>query len=112
MAITGAYNFKGIALPNAYLRIGAITGDKRAGWTGRVGVFADAVAAADVTDDGVIEGTGATIPVTRTPAPLEEVSISVGYDATKSPYTLLYEALLASPLGVGMVSVSEPGQTP
>jgi hypothetical protein len=110
MAITGAYNFKGIDLPNAYLRFVSISGTNKSGWVGQVGVYASAAAAADVTDEGTVVGTTQTIPVTRTPAPLDTLSVSAGYDATKSLYEVLYAALKAQPYAAGMTDVLESGQ--
>lgn len=111
MAITGAYTFKGIDLPNAYLRFVNISGTAKAGWSGSAGVYANAAAAADITEQATIEGTSDATTVVRTPAPLDTLSVTAAADATKTPYELLYAALKAQPFAAAMTDVFEAGQT-
>lgn len=50
MAKQAAIAYKGIDLPEAYIRINRIFGGKKEGWNAVVGVYKDAEAAADVSN--------------------------------------------------------------
>lgn len=72
MAVKGNYNFRGMAIANAYLKVTQITGSE-SGWTAQVGVYADPTA----TD------------------PLETLMKSVGYRAGIDPFSDVEDKLLA-----------------
>lgn len=74
MALQTHFNFKGIDIPAAYLRVDRVFGGKRAGWNSVVGVYASASAAADQQ-------------------PLEQFNQAAEYVAEEPPHLLIYAAL-------------------
>ena len=77
MAITQSYNFQGVTISNAYIRVDRVFGGKREGWNSVVSVYASQEAA-------------------EIYAPLEQLNQSAPYDdGEMNPYKKLYAALKA-----------------
>lgn len=77
MAITQSYDFQGVTISNAYIRVDRVFGGKRGGWNSVVSVYASQEAA-------------------EIYAPLEQLNQSVPYDENEmNPYKKLYAALKA-----------------
>lgn len=81
MAVKGTYNFRGMMVPDVYLKVIQITGNE-AGWTAQIGAYANATA----TD------------------PLETFVKAVGYRAGIDPFGDLEEKLMADYPGFVRVS--------
>ncbi|MDD3150984.1 MAG: hypothetical protein PHV68_09130 [Candidatus Gastranaerophilales bacterium] len=77
MAITQSYDFQGVTISNAYIRVDRVFGGKREGWNSVVSVYASQEAS-------------------ETCAPLEQLNQSAPYDdGEMNPYKKLYAALKA-----------------
>ena len=77
MAITQSYDFQGVTISNAYIRVDRVYGGKREGWNSVVSVYASQEAAETCT-------------------PLEQFNQSAPYDECEmNPYKKLYTALKA-----------------
>jgi hypothetical protein len=73
MALTQPYDFRGITIPAAYIRVDRIFGGKREGWNSVIGVYASAESAANGDE------------------PLEQYNQPAEYaDAEPNPYKLIY----------------------
>jgi hypothetical protein len=81
MAVKGTYNFRGMQVPDVYLKVTQITGNE-AGWTAQVGAFANST----------------------TVDPLETFVKAVGYRAGIDPFIDLEDKLLQDFAGFVRVS--------
>jgi hypothetical protein len=114
MALRVSTEFKGFAVPTAYIRINHIMGGKVEGWHGVASMYKDAVTAAkSVVSGSVAEPTtpeearraqheARLMQAEERKNVLEQVNIHVPYVDGGHPYILLYGALkarLATQLG-------------
>jgi hypothetical protein len=77
VAITQSYDFQGVTISNAYIRVDRVFGGKREGWNSVVSVYASQEAAEIYT-------------------PLEQLNQMAEYDENEAnPYKKLYAALKA-----------------
>jgi hypothetical protein len=83
MAIQGTYTFKGLSVPNAFVRVLSLTGGEN-GWTANIGVFASTVE----------------------PTPLETYTLMTPYRAGADPIGDVEDTLLSKPEYMGFVRVS------
>jgi len=125
MAIKTNYNFKGINIPDATIRIIRVFGSSREGWGSLVGVYntttEDIPAAAEVTEERLVSGgnkVGDTeaiyetvVLVTASEAStkevlnlLEEFNFNVPFSEDKRGYKALYEGLMAKYGGIRVES--------
>jgi len=76
MAKQVSISFKGIELPEAYVRINRVFGGKKEGWNAVVGVYKDAEAAKEMTNT------------------LDVYNVTAEYSTDEmNPFTLLYAAI-------------------
>ena len=86
MAIKSNYDFKGISIADAYIRIDRLWGSSKENWTALVGVY-------NLTEETVpaVEGIDAT---TKTVYNLiEDFNHSCGYEDDKRGYASMYASL-------------------
>jgi len=125
MAIKTNYNFKGINIPDATIRIIRVFGSSREGWSSLVGVYntttEDIPAVAEVTEERLVSGgnkAGDTeaiyetvVLVTASEAStkevlnlLEEFNFNAPFSEDERGYKSLYEGLMAKYGGVRVES--------
>ena len=92
MAIQTIYNFKGITIPNAYIRVARIWGSSKEGWTALVeacvGEEYTTPAMGTEGEEGYTPETAATRKVC-----FDSFNISAGYVADERGYQSIYKAL-------------------
>lgn len=112
MAIKTNYNFKGVEVKDAYIRIDRLWGSSRDGWTALVGVYTktikDIPAVEEVTEERLVtEATAEAEAVYETVVvveameatqveelnKIEEFNISASYENDERGYKTLYKAL-------------------
>jgi len=101
MAIQTDYNFNGLTIPNAYVRIDRLWGSSREGWSSLVGVYMEVVmpAVAAVGIEGE-EGFIPAQPETTVKNLIKEFNHSVGYKAEERGYVSLYTSLMVDIGGI------------
>ncbi len=103
MAIKTNYNFKGINIPEATIRITRVFGSSREGWSSLVGVYnttIETIEAKEATEfEPAIEAS--TKEVLNL---LEEFNFNVPFSEDKRGYKALYEGLMAKYGGIRVES--------
>jgi hypothetical protein len=97
MAIRTDYNFKGINVPDATIRIIRVFGSSREGWNSLVGVYNTAIETAPATED--TEATAKEVMNL-----IEEFNFNAEFSKDKRGYKSLYEGLMAKFGGVRVES--------
>lgn len=95
MAIKGSLQLFGVTFPNAYLRLGGVSGGKQSGiWQADVQVFSDGGAAALAYEQVRVtnpEADSSAMDAARVPANLP--MISGPFSGSDTPYAVLYPLL-------------------
>jgi hypothetical protein len=101
MAIQTNYDFNGLTIPNAYVRIDRLWGSSREGWNSLVGVYME-VAAPAISAVGIEgeEGYVPAQPATMNKNLIKEFNHSTPYVAGERGYVSLYISLMADLGGV------------
>lgn len=86
MAIQTTYNFKGITIPNAYIRVARIFGSSREGWNSLIDVCVDETYTTVIDE---VETTSTRKSV------VESFNLSAPYNADERGYVSVYNALKA-----------------
>lgn len=104
MAIKTNYNFKGIEVKNAKIKVIRISGNSKEGWSSSVGVYNTTVETVPVTVDkdlkGLIvenEGVVETSVVTKeveVDKLIDQFNINVAFTEGERGYTSIYKALM------------------
>ena len=94
MAIQTNYKFKGITIPNAYIRVARIWGSSKEGWTALVEACVDEEYTTPATGTEGEEGYTPESTATRKVA-FDSFNISAGYVADERGYVSIYKALQA-----------------
>ena len=93
MAIKTNYNFKGIEVKDAYIRIDRVFGSSKEGWNSLVGVYN--ITTEEVPAIEASEGVEAQEATTRTVYnKLEEFNHNASYVADERGYVTLYKSLM------------------
>jgi hypothetical protein len=94
MAIQTTYNFKGITIPNAYIRVARIWGSSKEGWTALVEACVDETYTTPAMGTESEEGYTPETTATRKSV-VESFNISAGYVSSERGYQSIYNALQA-----------------
>ena len=86
MAIKTNYNFKGITIPDTYIRIDRLFGSSKEGWNSLVGVYNTTTETVEATED--TEATTKTVY-----NKLEEFNFNAEYKEDERGYVSLYNGL-------------------
>lgn len=103
MAIQTNYDFNGLTIHNAYVRIDRLWGSSKEGWNSLVGVYMEVVmpAVAAVGIEGE-EGFIPAQPETTVKNLIKEFNHSVGYNEDERGYVSLYTSLMTKFGGVAI----------
>jgi len=94
MAIKSNYNFKGISIQDAYIRVDRIFGSSREGWNSLIGVYnitTETLPAIEADLDNDIEARPETIQEIFNK--IDEFNFRSDYSETERGYTSLYNKL-------------------
>lgn len=94
MAIQTTYKFKGITIPNAYIRVARIWGSSREGWTALVEACVDEEYTTPAMGTEGEEGYTPESTATRKVC-FDTFNINAGYVADERGYQSIYKALQA-----------------
>lgn len=81
MAIACNYDYKGLTVPSAYIRVDHLFGGKRGGWGANIGIYASS----------------------EQQDPITQMGVNAAYVANESPLVTLYHALKELPAFAGAV---------
>lgn len=98
MAIQTTYNFKGISVTDAYIRVDRLWGSSKEGWTALVGVYnitTEAVPETELMDGTIVPASTQTVH-----NKLEEFNHSCDYSELERGYTTMYASLMTKYGGI------------